>query len=100
MLMLTFTWLTKPAQLASGDLHLVSERTLGFGRITAYKPAKSYFIAFCSSLKTPNCSSVILLVFFLRLVRLLSHPLFSLLYLGLERGTWGQSQLPPSSSHP
>lgn len=53
--MLTFSWLTKPAQLASGDLHLVSERTeMGFGQITANKPAKSYIIAFCASFITPN----------------------------------------------
>lgn len=53
--MLTFTWLFKPAHLASGDLHLASERSeLGFGRITAGKPGKSYFIAFIS----PNCLSL------------------------------------------
>lgn len=50
--MLTFTQLSEPtngAQLASGDLHLVCERNeMGFGRSTAYKTAKSYFIAFCS----------------------------------------------------
>lgn len=55
--MLTFTLLTKPAQLASGDLHLVSERIeLGFGRIAAYKPAN--ILLFCSSFTTPNCLSL------------------------------------------
>lgn len=58
--MLTFMWQTKPAQLTSGDLHLVSERTeLGLGRITIHKPAKSYFIAFCSSVNASNCSSAL-----------------------------------------
>lgn len=79
--MLTFTWLTKPAQLAPGDPHLLSDNDLNWDldRSLIYKSATSYFTAL---LFPTSCS--------------FPATIFSLILPGFREGAHGgQSLLPP-----